>query len=664
MLGRVGRHAAIFVGFLLVAIVATWPLVRHLDDAFTGPPSGDTGVYVWNVWVFSHELQQGRLPFYTSAIFSGSPDAAPANLSLHNYTTASNVLAWPLIPLIGLVAAFNVVFLFNIALSGYAGYLLARDQHAPPGESLIGGALFALAPVLVARGFGHFSLVAAAPLAIFAVLLRRLGATGDLRYAVALGAVVAWATFSDAYYGVFCLLMAGLTVLAQLVTVERAVDVPVVRIVGLRRTLDVLLVAIGGFTLALALGGGGNVNVLGIHVRAHTLYTPMLLLTVLALARLAITRPLRLALRPRIAPMTLARAAVAAGVVMVLLLAPVLYALGDQVISGNADWSSPLWRSSPRGIDLLGLVLPNPTHAWWGGPMQARLIAWQGTGDAIPEAVGSLSLVALAVMAWAWWRCGWRPSRIRLAVTLFFALLALGPFLHVAGVNTQLPMPWSVLRYVPILGLVRSPGRFAVLASLGLAVLAAQALAHLGRQYPDRRRRLLALVCVLLAIELVPAPRTLYSAGIPAIYRTIARDPRPEVRVLELPVGFRDGTSSMGNFSARTQYFQTAHGKAILGGYLSRVSPRRRRDARRAPVLSALFTLSEGRGLTAEQDLAARRRADEFLRRTRLGYVVVDETRASSGLIDFSIDVFGLTLVAREGPMALYVPRAPSPPDR
>ncbi len=482
MLGRVGRHAAIFVGFLLVAIVATWPLVRHLDDAFTGPPSGDTGVYVWNVWVFSHELQQGRLPFYTSAIFSGSPDAAPANLSLHNYTTASNVLAWPLIPLIGLVAAFNVVFLFNIALSGYAGYLLARDQHAPPGESLIGGALFALAPVLVARGFGHFSLVAAAPLAIFAVLLRRLGATGDLRYAVALGAVVAWATFSDAYYGVFCLLMAGLTVLAQLVTVERAVDVPVVRIVGLRRTLDVLLVAIGGFTLALALGGGGNVNVLGIHVRAHTLYTPMLLLTVLALARLAITRPLRLALRPRIAPMTLARAAVAAGVVMVLLLAPVLYALGDQVISGNADWSSPLWRSSPRGIDLLGLVLPNPTHAWWGGPMQARLIAWQGTGDAIPEAVGSLSLVALAVMAWAWWRCGWRPSRIRLAVTLFFALLALGPFLHVAGVNTQLPMPWSVLRYVPILGLVRSPGRFAVLASLGLAVLAAQALAHLGRQ--------------------------------------------------------------------------------------------------------------------------------------------------------------------------------------
>jgi hypothetical protein len=664
MARRAGRHAAIFVGFLLVAVIATWPLVRHLDDAFTGAPSGDTGVYVWNVWVFSHELQEGRLPFYTSSIFSGAPDARPANLSLHNYTTVANVLAWPLTPLVGLVAAFNLVFLLNIAFSGYAGYLLARDQTAPEAESLIAGALFALSPVLVARGVGHFSLVAAGPLAIFVVLLRQLGETGRLRYAFGLGAVVAWATFSDAYYGVFCLLIAGITVLIQFVSLERAVDVPVVRIVGLRRTLDVLLVAIGSFAFAIALRGGGTVSLLGIHVRAHTLYTPMLLLTVLALARLALAHPHRVALRAGAEPLHVARAVVAAGVVMALLLSPVLYALGDQVISGNTDWSSPLWRSSPRGIDLLGFVLPNPTHALWGPAMQARLVAWSESANAIPEAVGSLSLVALVVIAAAWWRGGWQPSRIRIGATIFFALLALGPFLHVAGANTQIPMPWSVLRYVPILGLVRSPGRFAVLASLGVAVLAAQALAHLGRRYPDRRRQILAGVCVLLAIELVPGPRTLYSAGVPAIYQTIARDPRPHVRVLELPVGLRDGTSSMGNFSARTQYFQTAHGKAIVGGYLSRVSPRRRLGASRAPVLSALFTLSEGRALSAEQEVAARAGVGGFLRRTRLGYVVIDETRASPGLVDFAVDLLGLTFVEREGPMALYVPREPPPPPR
>src|SRR5215208_4056117 len=160
MARRVGRHAAIFVGFLLVAIVATWPLARHLDDAFTGPPSGDTGVYVWNVWVFQHELQQGRLPFYTSSIVTGTPNAAPANLSLHNYTTVANVMAWPLIPLVGLVAAFNLVFLFNIALSGYAAWLLTREMTGGDAESLLAGVAFALSPFLIARGVGHYSLVA------------------------------------------------------------------------------------------------------------------------------------------------------------------------------------------------------------------------------------------------------------------------------------------------------------------------------------------------------------------------------------------------------------------------------------------------------------------------------------------------------------------------
>ena len=92
-------------------------------------------------------------------------------------------------------------------------------------------------------------------------------------------------------------------------------------------------------------------------------------------------------------------------------------------------------------------------------------------------------------------------------------------------------MPWSVLRYVPILGLVRSPGRFAVLATMCLAVLLAQALAHLGRRYPGAPPADPAGDAVLLAFELVPVPRTLYSAGDPGALpdhrpRSAAADPR------------------------------------------------------------------------------------------------------------------------------------------
>ena len=517
--------------------------------------------------------------------------------------------------------------------------------------------------MLIARGAGHFSLVAAAPLAIFGLLLRKVGATGSIRHACALGAVAAWATCSDAYYGVFCLLITAVTLVVQFVHIERTVDVPVVQLVGLRRMLDVIILTIAGFSIAIALRGGGSIDLFGVHVSANTLYTPMLALTILTLARAALTTRPRLSLRRERSLLAAWRMVAAGALVMLAMLSPALYALGDHVLSGNADMSPPPWRSSPAGIDLAAFVLPNPSHWAWGGAARALLDQWTGH-PAYPEAVGSLSLVSLAVIAGVWWRAGWQVSRIRVGVTIFFALLTLGPFLQVAGVNTQIPLPWSVLRYVPVLGLVRSPGRFAVLVTMVVAVLFAQALAHVGRSDPGRRRRWLTAVGVLLAIELVPGPRPLYSAGIPSLYSTIAADPRPDVRVLELPVGVKDGTESFGVFTPRAQYVQTRHGKAIIGGYLSRVSPKRRRDARGAPVLNALMLLSEGKGLTPEQDRTAHGRADEFLRQSRLGYVVIDETRASPALIAFATDLLGLSLVSREGPMTLYVPKVPPPPDR
>ena len=131
-------------------------------------------------------------------------------------------------------------------------------------------------------------------------------------------------------------------------------------------------------------------------------------------------------------------------------------------------------------------------------------------------------------------------------MTLFFGAMALGPFVHVAGINTFVPGPWAFLRYVPLLGLTRMPARFAIVMTLAFAVLLASALTWLGRRYPQRRRMMLAAAGLVLAFELLPAPVTLYSAAVPALYRHVAAAP-PGVKLLELPYGIRDGTSSIGN---------------------------------------------------------------------------------------------------------------------
>jgi hypothetical protein len=235
-------------------------------------------------------------------------------------------------------------------------------------------------------------------------------------------------------------------------------------------------------------------------------------------------------------------------------------------------------------------------------------------------------------------------------------LLALGPFIHIAGINSYIPGPWAFLRYVPILGLTRSPSRFSVVLMLGVAILFATALTSLARRYPAKRRLIVSTVGVLLLLELLPAPRPIYSAAIPRIYEHVKAAPH-DVRLMELPVGARDGTSSVGNFTARSQFFQTFHEKPLVGGYLSRVSQRRIDAMRSNPMLDALMLLSEGGNLPAETVARLIDLGPVWTERSKIGFVVIDRGRSTPALRDFAIDALRLEHVDTDGDLDLYRPR-------
>jgi hypothetical protein len=649
MSGRVPwrPHVVALAGYACAALALAWPLPMHLATHLTGSPAGDTGVYVWNQWVFHHELLDNRsLPYFTNSIFAFT---GRANLSLHNYTTFQNLLALPLIGAIGSVATFNVVYLLMSLITAYATFLLARHVTGRDAESWIAGLLFAWSPMLVTRGSGHFSLVAAAPLAIFILLLRRAAARERLRDACALGATVWWAASSDLYFAVYCVIIAAVFFLVRLVTVERRTHEHTRRAVPW--TLDVLLLSVLGLVIAMAISGGWEFSVFGRVARMRTLYTPMLVFTGLAIIRAAWS------FRTTVAPVSrgdvwrLVRVGSIACIVTIVLLSPVLYAVSVRLADGRWDTSQVFWRSSPRGIDAAAFVLPNPNHPFAPSAIHDWLTP---RPDAYFENVASLTFVALAVIAIAW-RSGWRPQRFWTAMALCFGVLALGPFVHIAGINTYVPGPWAFLRYVPVVGLARTPGRFAIVAMLAVAILFAAALAWLGERWPNRRRVLLVSVAALLVFELLPVPRTLFSAEIPAIYRHVAAADG-DVRLLELPFGMRDGTSSYGNFTALSQYYQTMHGKPLAGGYLSRISKRRVSDARGIEMVAALMTLSEGKPIDATAEARLIQEGPAFARQTRVGFVMIDRTRAPAALCDFAMRALRLQLVDVEGPLELYRP--------
>jgi hypothetical protein len=213
------------------------------------------------------------------------------------------------------------------------------------------------------------------------------------------------------------------------------------------------------------------------------------------------------------------------------------------------------------------------------------------------------------------------------------------------------------LRYVPVLDAARTPTRFSIVAALGVSILFAGALASLRERFPQRRRTMLVMVGLLLACELVPVPRALYAATFPSFLERIKEDPRP-VRVVQIPFGVRDGTFAAGNFSARYLFNQTVHGKPLMGGYLSRISPRRLRDVRAQPTLDALLMLSEGKVLDPAHTAWIQSRGRGFVSRANVGYVIVDEARTPAPLRELVLSAWDLVEVTHEDGMTLFVPRA------
>lgn len=639
---------AVVLGFVLVAAAFTWPLLSNLGTHLTGDPGGDTGVYVWNQWVFHQEALRGNSPFGTEQILSLTERV---DLSQHNYTVFLNLLAFPLISLFGVVTSFNLVYLIMSVLTSLMTYGLARaTTGATRVEAFLAGAAFAWSPVIVARSTGHFSLAAAAALPAFIWVLVRAEQKRTAGSAALVGLCMAWAALCDAYYGVFCLIIAVLYVTATVVRITRA-PAPAPRRPWVW-LLNVLLVSFAGLVAGLVLGRGGDFEVLGFSVTVRSLYTPVLVLTVLVVVRFAAWWRPRLSRISGLGPLPL-KAALVGLLACVGPLAPVLYGMVERLVDGHFVNPKIYWRSSPRGVDLLSFLLPNPNH-----PVMRLLFGDQQASapTQFVEYTASFSLIALMVVAAAIWVAKYRPKTGWWWITVGFALLALGPFVYVAGTNTHVPGPWALLRYVTPMSLARTPTRFAIVAALGLAIMLAGALAALGERWPQRRRAITALVAVLLAMELWPAPRTLYSAEISRVYATIAQDPR-EVRVMTLPFGVRDGTSSIGNFRPRSQFNQTVHAKPLIGGYLSRISSRRIEKMRAEhPTLAVLMKMSEPRPLTAEDKATLLGDGATFVDGSRLGYVVIDRRFVPDHSADLVIKAWHLEEVERDRHLTLYRP--------
>lgn len=642
LIPRLRPHAFAFLAYAIAATVFVWPLPAHLSTHITGDPSGDAGAYVWNAYVLLYNLSTGSSVFTTDRILAL---AGEVSLALHNNSLLLSAFAAPFIPAFGVIASFNFALIAILTLNPFCAYLLARHETGRDTESLIAGALFGFSPFISARVEGHMSLATAFGLPLTVLLARIAVRRRSALPWCLVGAGLTLCAISDPYYLVFGILAVTAIGLAQVATLEPVALTPRPWAVpALSGVIGVMAAAL----LWIGVAGGGSLGFGRFRMGIRDPHTPVLVIT-LALCLLAYRyRPHRVSLRPGSFG-ALKYPAIALFVSAALLFPWLRMAAGEVAKKGGTE--SPLWRSSPRGVDLLSFLMPNPTHPLlreWIEPWMT-----QERPDAFVEGVASLSLSAILVGIWLVARRGARVPRFWLGFTVVFAALALGPFILAGDTSTYIPGPWALLRYVPGIGMARSPTRFAVLSTLGAAVLFAHLLA--SAQFGRHRKLLLYGIAAGLGLELLFPPRRIFATAMPEMYQIVAQD-NCDVVVLRLPMGIKDGTRQRGYFSSHTQFDQIFHAKRLFGGYLSRLSEETVAAYEHDVAVRALLDLSEGRKLAPEARREAVRGAESMSRRVGIGFIALNKEEASQDLRDFVQEAFRPRVVHKSWPFVIYLP--------
>jgi hypothetical protein len=491
-LRRAAARVLVPLGYLALAIAASWPLARDFATYTIGDVHYDERHAIWTLW-YTAQAIAGRVswPETTHLLW-------PHGISLlvEGIGPLNGMFALPFWPW-GAAAAFNGAALAGLALSGWSLYALAREIGLPRGPAFVAGALYLLWPIHLVALSGHLEklFTGLLPLTLLAGL-RAFDPQRHRGWLIAPGVGLLGALLQNGNQFTFAALGLGLLAVQTWLA-------PLERTARLRRALQA------------------------------------------AASSVVICGPLLLA------------------IVLVMRDPTLEVALGE-----HAFYYSP---------DALSLVLPAP-HQWWAGwlyPNRAHLPdyvwastlpglnptpTWYGTGL---ETVVGIPVVAIVLGA-----CGWREpaGRAWIVFGLAFAALCLGPRLRIGGEVTPIRLPHVVAKRVPGLNVMRTPGRYMLVGSVGFALGAGAGLAALIRRRPARATAVVAIAAALAALECWPRPWAQTALPqVPDFYRRLATQ-RAGGAVLDLP----HGHYSFGVYASAYMYYQTVHQHSIAWSNLSR----------------------------------------------------------------------------------------------
>ncbi len=586
--GSIPPHLAPALLFAILAIVWTWPLILHLSSAVPGDP-GDNYSFLWNLWWMRHTRSTPGLEFFRTTFLFHPSGASIAN---HPHTALPALIGATVLRSQSIAAAQNLILLAHVLANMASMYWLAWTMTRHRRAATLAAVIFGLSPYFSVHLLGHFDLMAGWLLPAFACLfhlaIRRRSTTAG----IGAGIVLAAGAYTVYYYVVYLLLFAVTYTLAvpSWIHVSWSRRAKTNRILLIRAALVATAAAASTLALWIILGGGFTADVGGQQLSLHQPQNPLSLMWLSLIGAAVCTWKPRVAMNRQASPLDAALRAFAWILAVFAVACAPLIAEAARLVR-HREYVTPtyLWRSAPRGIDLLGPLLGHPRHPFMRGPSQR---AYRAMRVNYIETVAWIGVVPPLLVFWPR-----RPSaapdtrdvRAWNIVAAIFTLWAAGPFLTVAGFDVGLWLPEVLARYIPFVANAREPGRAMIGVYMALAMLIAIRIAG-----SKGRLQSAALQCMLVAaviVEFFDAPIPLTILDNPPSYRALAA--APPGAVCEVPFGVGDGLGpGAGSQDRRVLFYATIHSHPLAGGYLGRMPAGTADRYAALPLTSTLLRLS------------------------------------------------------------------------
>ncbi len=628
------KYIWVFLAYLFLSLVLTWPMVAQFATHVPGDGIDDPAL-AWNLWWVKHSLvDQPQNPFVCDWQFW----PIGINLAFYTLTILNGLLSIPLQVTAGIIPAYNILLLSSFVLSGLGAYLLCLDflrrghagiRHSIAASSqlpvtlsaFLGGALYAFASAKMfyaALGQGNIASSQWIPFAMLYVL-RTARTEGRLRDAVLAALFLVLQAYAELTYASFLLVFIGLVVVWR---------------------LGAAVLAAGSFSATVKW------------------------------------------LIPRFALV---------GVLFGIGIAPVLANMLPDLRSEGDFFTSGGGFADVFSADLAGYAVPTQLHPLLGDVVRRWADDASQQADGRDFAVnkgqhiyfGYMVLVLAAAAVWHGRRRA--GSWFWATASLLFFLLTLGPSLRIAGADTGIPLPFRLVEQLPFFKGNRYPSRYSVMLLASLAPLAALGARWLivgaGRlrmraQYTgsrDFQSSRLSLGCfagilAVLLFEHLSLPLPASNLGnVPALYDIVAAEPG-DFTLLELPLGWRNGARVVGKqdiLIMQQLWYQSRHGKRLLGGNTSRNPEFKFQYFSESPTLARLIAVTNAADLSQHDALRAtlaalpvtdddRATARAWAAFLNIRYVMVHRDKLPAEAETLLNNLLPVTAVAEEGDLALY----------